>query len=75
METKIAFGGGFTAVFGYSSYLLKIDLTQIAVDTAIKIAVTLIVGIVGGIAGLLGKEIYNQYLKKYFNGNDKSQEQ
>lgn len=65
LETKIAFCSGFTPVFGYASYLMKIDVSQIAVDAAFKIIIAALVGIVGGMAGLLGKDIYNKCIKKY----------
>ena len=65
MDLKAAFGGGFTAVFGYASYLLKLNPTDIAIETLIKIGVTIILGFVGGIVGLLAKDVYHNQIKKY----------
>ena len=49
-----------------SVLLLNINWINTLSDAAVKVGVTVFVGMAGGIAGLMGKDIYNAYLKKYF---------
>jgi hypothetical protein len=63
-ERVIAFAGGdLLAMFGMWHLL---DLRAMFVDVAFKVILTALLGIVGGITGLLGKDIYKA-LKSYRN--------
>lgn len=63
-EKIIAFAGGdLLAMFGMWHFL---DLQAMFVDVAFKVVLTALLGIVGGVAGLLGKDIYRAF-KSYRN--------
>jgi len=57
----------FACIVGgsFSGLLLNVNWISTLSDAGIKVVVTVIVGMCGGIAGLAGKDIYNNYLKKY----------
>lgn len=52
---------------GIAGILLNISLIEVISDAAVKLVVTVMVGIFGGIAGLLGKDIYTRYIKDFIN--------
>lgn len=70
LESKIAFFSGSFSAFVYSIPVLEIDLTSLIVEGPIKLLFAIMIAFMGGIAGLAGKDFYNQHLKKYFDKND-----
>ena len=71
-ENAPSFLGGF--LMGGSSsfyiwkdhFLLQISTNDLLIEYAVKIAGTLILGLVGGLAGMLAKDIYRILKKKLF---------
>ena len=61
-ERIIAFAGGdLLAMFAMWHFL---DLRAMFVDVAFKVALTGILGVVGGVTGLLGKDLYIWFKKR-----------
>jgi CDP-diglyceride synthetase len=59
-------GGAFLSIVGHANYLMKVSwylrvnghAHELAMEWSIKIIGTLILGVIGGVAGLLAKDIY-----------------
>lgn len=73
MENNAAsFLGGFSlsvlANWQWIFAQIHIDPSDLAMSFAIKVLATLILGVIGGVAGLLGKDLYTGFKKKL---NDK----
>ena len=73
MENNAAsFIGGFSlsvlANWQWIFAQIHIDPTNMAMGFALKVIATLILGVIGGIAGLIGKDLYTGFKKKL---NDK----
>lgn len=72
-DTAIAFWGGMTSSIGVM--MLQINSSEFASMVLWKMLMTGCVGIIGGIAGVLGKEIVyliKRIIKKYRNGQYKN---
>ena len=76
------FGGFILSFFGNAKWVASLNLvlggvfggipyTDIATEWALKVVSTLILGIIGGLAGLIAKDIY-RIIKKKKSGNDTS---
>lgn len=66
-EGLYSFGGGFiVSVLGNIQWIAQIEtmgIQGLVIEWTAKIFGTLILGVIGGLAGLLGKDLY-KYLKK-----------
>ena len=62
-ESIYSFGGGFIiSVLGNIQWIAQINAGGLAIERTIKIFGTMILGIIGGLAGLFAKDLY-KYLK------------
>jgi hypothetical protein len=65
-------GGFLLSVFGNISWVWSLQIPPLtshdaylyAIGFVLKIFATLILGIIGGLAGLIGKDIYNTFKRK-----------
>lgn len=51
---------------GFASIMLNIKMIEIIEDGVIRLLMTIVIGVFGGIAGLAGKDIYTNYIKDKF---------
>jgi hypothetical protein len=64
-EDITSFGGGFLiSVFGNISWILQLTAGDIAMEWAIKVFGTMILGVIGGLAGLFAKDLYKWIKRK-----------
>ena len=62
-ESIYSFGGGFIiSVLGNIQWIAQINAGGLAIEWTIKIFGTMILGIIGGLAGLFAKDLY-KYIK------------
>lgn len=65
-DGSFAVGGAilFTLPNLLSNFLLQVDMTHWSIDLLLKIISTLVLGIVGGAAGIIGKRIIDKLTKQ-----------
>jgi hypothetical protein len=73
-DSLYSFIGGFTiSIMGNIDWILQIqptnNLSQLMMEWTAKIFGTMILGIIGGLAGLFGKDLY-KYLKDRYDGDN-----
>jgi hypothetical protein len=70
------FGGFMVAVMGNIEWILQIDptnnLSNLMIEWTAKIFGTMILGVIGGLAGLFGKDLYKIIKRKYDRDNEKA---
>jgi hypothetical protein len=76
-DSLYSFIGGFTiSVMGNIDWILQIDpansLSNLMIEWTAKIFGTMILGIIGGLAGLFGKDLYKILKNKYDRDNEKA---
>lgn len=58
-------GGSSSFLVWKDSFLLQVNASGLLIEYGIKIAGTLVLGLVGGFAGMLAKDLYRHFKKKW----------